>query len=131
MSARVVDDMEDIIDPLLMRKRSGKYIAQTLVENGYGAPEARVPVTREELIQKVRAGWPDHGSTFYPVKNGYITVPPVRDGGATARLIDFAVDTVLAALRERSAARFTPRPENFTGPGYDAHPGHDHEDCCK
>lgn len=24
-----------------------------------------------------------------------------------------------------------PQPETFAGPGYEAHPGHDHEDCCK
>lgn len=39
-----VDDMEDIIDPLLMRKRSGKYIAQMLVRSGFG----RLPKEYEE-----------------------------------------------------------------------------------
>lgn len=24
-----------------------------------------------------------------------------------------------------------PEQNTFTSPGYDAHPGHDHEDCCK
>lgn len=24
-----------------------------------------------------------------------------------------------------------PNEDLFTGPGYEAHPGHDHEDCCK
>jgi hypothetical protein len=38
--ARDVDDMEDIIDDLLMRKRSGKYIAWMLVKSGFG----RLPV---------------------------------------------------------------------------------------
>lgn len=38
-SIRDVDDMEDIIDGLLMRRKSGKYIAQTLANFGFG----RVP----------------------------------------------------------------------------------------
>lgn len=40
MSNRDVDDMEDIIDGLLMRRKSGKYIAQTLVNCGFG----RLPI---------------------------------------------------------------------------------------
>ena len=67
-------------------------------EDMFPSPEVRVPVSREELVRKVRAGWPDHGSTYSPLKNGFIAVQPVRDGGIDARLIDFAVDTVLANL---------------------------------
>lgn len=59
---------------------------------------------REELIREVKAGWPDHGTTFYPVKNGFAQVPPVREGGMTERLIEFAVDTVLARMEEQKAA---------------------------
>jgi hypothetical protein len=41
MINRDVDDMEDIIDPLLMRKRSGKCIAQMLVRSGFGRVSSR------------------------------------------------------------------------------------------
>jgi hypothetical protein len=44
MNNRDVDDMEDIIDPLLMRKRSGKYIATMLVRSGFG----RLPIEEPE-----------------------------------------------------------------------------------
>lgn len=54
--------------------------------------------TREELIQAVRDGWPEHGSTFYPARGRTETVPPVRDGGMTARFVDYAVDTVLSMI---------------------------------
>lgn len=36
MENREIDDMENIIDPLLMRKRSGKYIAAMLFRSGFG-----------------------------------------------------------------------------------------------
>lgn len=54
--------------------------------------------TREELIQKVREGWPAAGTRYYEVREDFVEVPPVRDGGMTAALIDHAVDTVLAEL---------------------------------
>lgn len=54
--------------------------------------------SRDELVQKVRDGWPEEGSRYYEVRDSYEDVPPVRDGGMTARLIDHAVDTVLATL---------------------------------
>jgi ribonucleotide monophosphatase NagD (HAD superfamily) len=47
MSARDVDDMEDAIDDLLMRRKSGKYIAQTIANLGYRKP--RTITTAEEL----------------------------------------------------------------------------------
>lgn len=51
---------------------------------------------RSELVKSIRDGWPNHGSTDYPARGGDVAeVPPVRDGGMTARLIDFAVDTAL------------------------------------
>ena len=53
---------------------------------------------REELIAKVREGWPNHAFNVGTEKRGYVEVPPVRDGGLTALMIDFAVDTVLAEL---------------------------------
>lgn len=53
---------------------------------------------RAALIAKVREGWPEHGSNINHPKRGYVECPPVRDGGLTAALIDFAVDTVLAEL---------------------------------
>jgi hypothetical protein len=53
---------------------------------------------RAELIKKVREGWPDHAYNVGTEKRGPVEVPPVRDGGLTASLIDFAVDTVLAEL---------------------------------
>lgn len=52
--------------------------------------------TRDEIVQAVRDGWPEHGSSYYPARGRSEGVPPVRDGGMTARLIDFAVDTALA-----------------------------------
>lgn len=58
---------------------------------------------REDIIEKVRAGWPDHGSVFYPARNGFCHIPMVRDGGTTARLIEFAVDTALAALKSEES----------------------------
>lgn len=61
MTARDVDDMEDIIDDLLMRRKSGKYIAQTLVNCGFGrlpAPMASAegcgPMTAEQAKAIVR-----------------------------------------------------------------------------
>jgi hypothetical protein len=36
LRAAVIEDMEDIIDPLLMRKKSGKYIAEALSAAGFG-----------------------------------------------------------------------------------------------
>lgn len=51
---------------------------------------------REALIQKVRKGWPNHAFNTGTEKRGPVDVPNVRDGGLTALLIDFAVDTVLA-----------------------------------
>lgn len=53
---------------------------------------------RAELIEKVREGWPDHAWNVGTEKRGAVEVPPVRDGGLTAALIDFAIDTVLADL---------------------------------
>lgn len=37
------------------------------------------------------------------------------------------------AAEKKIAASLVPtlRTPDFTGPGYEAHPGHDHEDCCK
>lgn len=35
-SDRDIDDMEDIIDPLLMHKKSGKCIATMLARSGFG-----------------------------------------------------------------------------------------------
>lgn len=55
-------------------------------------------IQREALIEKVREGWPEHGSNTNHAKRGYVDIPPVRDGGLTAALIDFTVDTVLAEL---------------------------------
>ena len=57
---------------------------------------------RDELIQTIREGWPAHGSINYPARGGFAEVPPVRDGGMTARVIDFAVDTVLASTKPRT-----------------------------
>lgn len=53
---------------------------------------------REALIQKVREGWPDYAHSTEHPRRGPVEIPPVRDGGLTAALIDFAVDTVLAEL---------------------------------
>jgi hypothetical protein len=53
---------------------------------------------RQELIQKVRDGWPEHAANTETDRRGIVHVPPVRDGGLTAAMIDFAVDTVLAEL---------------------------------
>lgn len=53
---------------------------------------------RSELVKAIRDGWPEHGSTDYPERGGDVAVvPPVRDGGMTARLVDFAVDTALGS----------------------------------
>jgi hypothetical protein len=54
---------------------------------------------RDVLIQAVRDGWPEHGTRHYDVRGGMYLAPPVRDGGVTATLIDFAVDTALSKLR--------------------------------
>lgn len=54
--------------------------------------------TREAIIAKVREGWPIAGSRHYDVRGETVAVPPVRDGGMTAALIDFAVDTAIAEL---------------------------------
>lgn len=56
---------------------------------------------RAELVQAIRSGWPSHGSTNYQ-NRGYTEVPPVRDGGMTARLIDYAVDTAIEKLTPRT-----------------------------
>lgn len=53
---------------------------------------------REAIIQKVRETWPEVGTGYYEKRGGLFTAPPVRDGGVTARLIEHAVDTVLAEL---------------------------------
>ena len=53
---------------------------------------------RAHFKGKIREGWPTHGSNTYTEKRGYVDVPPVRDGGLTAALIDFAVDTILTEL---------------------------------
>ena len=54
--------------------------------------------TRQELIQKVRDGWPEHAANTETDRRGIVHVPPVRDGGLSALVIEFAVDTVLAEL---------------------------------
>jgi hypothetical protein len=54
--------------------------------------------TRAAIIAKVREGWPNHAFYTGTEKRGAIEVPPVRDGGMTALLIDFAVDTALAEM---------------------------------
>lgn len=54
---------------------------------------------REELVAAVRDGWPEHSKAHYPARGGFFEAPPVRDGGATARLIDYAVDVVLEATK--------------------------------
>lgn len=53
---------------------------------------------RAAIIAKVREGWPHHASNTETERRGYVDVPPVRDGGLTATLIDFAVDTAIAEL---------------------------------
>lgn len=53
---------------------------------------------RTEIITKVREGWPNHAFHSETEKRGRVEVPPVRDGGITALLIDFAVDTAIAEL---------------------------------
>lgn len=53
---------------------------------------------RAELIAKVRKGWPDFVADNPPERRSDVAVPPVRDGGLTALMIDYAVDTVLAEL---------------------------------
>lgn len=60
--------------------------------------------TRAELITKVREGWPNHAFNTGTEKRGTVEVPPVRDGGLTALIIDYAVDTVLAALHAQLPA---------------------------
>lgn len=58
-------------------------------------------MTREELIQKVRDEWPEAAVGYYPARYLQVNegdVPPVRDGGMTARLIEHAVDTVLDSV---------------------------------
>jgi hypothetical protein len=62
---------------------------------------------REYLIRKIRESWPDAAVGEYPARHGYIApgdIPPVRDGGLTERLIEHAVDTVLASLLLTEAA---------------------------
>jgi hypothetical protein len=54
--------------------------------------------TRAAIIAKVREGWPDHAFNTGTEKRGPVAVPPVRDGGLTALMIDFAVDTAIAEL---------------------------------
>lgn len=58
---------------------------------------------RTELIQKVRDGWPAAGTGYYEVRGAHTIVPPVRDGGLTARFVEHAVDTVLAAKADDAA----------------------------
>jgi len=53
---------------------------------------------RAEIIAKVREGWPNHAFNTGTEKRGPVEVPPVRDGGMTALIIDFAVDTALAEM---------------------------------
>jgi len=52
---------------------------------------------RDELIRSIRDGWPDQSADYYPARGGSFHAPPVRDGGVTAKLIDYAVDVLLAA----------------------------------
>jgi hypothetical protein len=59
--------------------------------------------SREHLIKTIRNTWPDAGSGYYPARAGYFQVPPVQDGGVTARLIEHAVDTVIAELNANNA----------------------------
>jgi hypothetical protein len=44
-------------------------------------------------------------------------------------------DNAALALEAQGLLAAPPAPPKpaptFTGPGYEAHPGHDHEDCCK
>jgi hypothetical protein len=56
---------------------------------------------REAIIQKVRETWPEAAVGYYPARHMQVyhgDVPAVRDGGMTSRLIEHAVDTVLADL---------------------------------
>lgn len=83
--------------------------------------------TREDAHQAVKAfdRKPDHANTKAAMdalslylgllSQGYDQTPKTREEQAAfARSWDAKVE----------AGR-------FTGPGYEAHPGHDHEDCCK
>lgn len=50
---------------------------------------------RDRIIQRVRAEWP----AYAPIHGRPGTeVPPVRDNGNTAALIDLAVDTTLEEM---------------------------------
>lgn len=57
---------------------------------------------RESLIAKIREGWPEHGTGYYEAVRAMFYAPDVRDGGVTAKLIDYAVDTVLEATKPRT-----------------------------
>jgi hypothetical protein len=59
-----------------------------------GAAEASTPQRRAELVAAAREAWP----TYATQHGRRRPVPPVRDGGNTAALIDLAVDTVLAGF---------------------------------
>lgn len=49
--------------------------------------------TRDAIIARIRAEWPDYVATHdFPARRLGTRVPPVRDGGLTAALIEFAVD---------------------------------------
>lgn len=49
----------------------------------------------------VHEGWPGHHFT----RDGSLfTAPPVREGGATARLIEYTIATVTPLIREQVAA---------------------------
>ena len=55
---------------------------------------------REKLVQRIRHKW--EGSHWIPAYRRFIEVPPVRDGGTTAAIIDLAVAEAEAFYGDKS-----------------------------
>ena len=65
---RTIEDMEDIIDPLLMRKKSGKYIAEALSAAGFGLVADAKAEALEEAADEMDglerlSGYPEESCT--------------------------------------------------------------------
>ncbi len=54
-------------------------------------------IPHDKITAAVREGWPERGTREYEGR-GFAEIPPVREGGMTAYLIDYAVETTIAHL---------------------------------